>query len=565
MVKERRRNRLLIIAGVVTAGLVTAGPALAGNGPEPPPLPQPPAAAPVGTVAIPVVPPVIEPPVVVTHIEDGNIDVSVEVLGSDADAEPGDSLEEAVVSPESAPSITETTTEDEAEGSEETSAAAPGATNINVSVRVLSPGQDKGVTQTNSGEGDGAVRTGADPTSAKPVSAPVSEAPARDAEDSSKYHEGNSQYQSDDMGAEQAWNWVWYLSVDCMGNATSSSTESGSPSSLDWAWEWNWEWGCPDHAEDPATAAETADSHSSSGSNARNGPSKVSAQTTDTSSTAPAEPWNWTWNFDFCGQATTYATSAGTGTPLTWTWLWNWTWSCAAEALVATVPPSPAIDPQRPATGTAPTEPEPGSGRPDFPAYSLPGYHLPGASFAASSADWGRTVSLPFLPETPVEVGIEVVIPPVVLPPQTAPVLTVDVVTAPTITFAPTPPPAVPHRLPPLSSPRSYAPDPTGRRFVPAVDRAPRARPASRSRTHAARPHPAGDRRDPLAPLEGLRQHPAIGSSSASGPAASALLFGVAALSGFIVLVAPRVGRRIRVARELRPRSRDKSPLDHPG
>jgi hypothetical protein len=49
------------------------------------------------------------------------------------------------------------------------------------------------------------------------------------------------------------------------------------------------------------------------------------------------------------------------------------------------------------------------------------------------------------------------------------------------------------------------------------------------------------------------------------GGASSLLLFGVAALTGFLVLAAPGLGRRLRLARYPRPRSRNGSSIDRPG
>jgi hypothetical protein len=69
-------------------------------------------------------------------------------------------------------------------------------------------------------------------------------------------------------------------------------------------------------------------------------------------------------------------------------------------------------------------------------------------------------------------------------------------------------------------------------------------------------------------PLYGLERTLSAGGSSTptgGGSVPSPLLFGFATPIGFIVLAAPGLGRRIRLARHPSPRSRFHSPLDRPG
>jgi hypothetical protein len=558
----RRRRRPLVFVATAMVGLAFAGPAVAEDGP--PEIPTDPPAVPEPS-ALPAVPVLDELPVVVTEIEGGNVDVSIRVLSPGADETAPEETADAVVSPGEEPSITETIETPDAHAAD----GATGAANTNVSVRVLSPGDNKGATQTNHGDGEGAVRAGVDPKPSTTGSAPVSDAPADTSVDSDQYQDNNSQYQSDEETAPDAWNWLWVLNVDCGGNATSTSTQSGDPASLEWSWEWAWEWGCADTSGTQANAqpkpgsAATAGPGTTAGSTAPNTAGSPQAKPGTTSSAASGEPWSWTWAFDFCGETTTISTSAGTGTPLNWTWDWTWTWSCATPA----APPSPPAIEASPPFATSPPTPsdEASAEENDAPVYTPDLSFLPVITFPDPGVS-SAALALPLAPELPAEVEISVVIPPVVLP-------TTEVVGIPTFTVelglpavgSPASPFGTPRRSARRARPPAAIADLPGRapaRITATVDHARQARPATRSRAHGARDPRA---RDPLAPLGFPRPRTAAGSSSASGAASSSVLFGVAALIGFIILAAPRAGRRIRVARVLRPRSHDEGPIDHPG
>ena len=92
--RVRRRNRSLIFLATAIAGLAFTGPALADDGPEPPALPEMPEPA-----ALPAVPTLDELPVVVTEIDGGNVDVSIEVFSSGADETAAEEVADSVVSP----------------------------------------------------------------------------------------------------------------------------------------------------------------------------------------------------------------------------------------------------------------------------------------------------------------------------------------------------------------------------------------------------------------------------------------------------------------------------------
>jgi hypothetical protein len=82
---------------------------------------------------------------------------------------------------------------------------------------------------------------------------------------------------------------------------------------------------------------------------------------------------------------------------------------------------------------------------------------------------------------------------------------------------------------------------------------------------HSARPAPPRRARGSLSLFGEPRTSQAAGQGTSSGLVPSAPVVAVAALTGFFLLVAPRVGRRIRVARELSPRGTYRSSIDHPG
>jgi hypothetical protein len=536
-------------------GLAFAGPAVAEDGPPeappaPPAIPEP--------SALPAVPVLDELPVVVTMIEGRNVDVSVSVFSPGAEESAPEEIADPLVSPDEEPSITETTEAPEADAA---AAPTPEAANTNVSVRVLSPGDSKGATQTNHGDGEGAVRAGADPKSSTTGSAPVSGATVDSSDDSDQYQDDNSQYQSDDKSNPEAWNWLWVLNVDCGGTATSTSTQSGDPASLEWSWEWTWEWGCADTVESQANSPPKPGSATSAGPGttaSSAAPSTVGsppAKPGTTSSSASGEPWSWIWTFDFCGETRTTSTSAGAGTPLTWTWDWAWTWSCAAPVAV---PALPAIDASPPfASSPATPDAEERNVQVHLPDLSAPviTFADPGAATPA--------LALPPTPELPAEVEILVVIPPVVLP--TAVIAGIPIELGFPVAASPASPFEAPRRSARLARTPTAIANPPGRtssRIATTVDDAMHAGPPARSRAHAERDQKA---RDPLAPLNFPRPRTASGSSSASGVASSSVLLGVAALISFVILAAPRAGRRIRAARVLRPRSHEEGPIDHPG
>jgi hypothetical protein len=358
---------------------------------------------------------------------------------------------------------------------------------------------------------------------------------------------------------------VWVLSLDCAGNASSTSTESGYPESLVWSWEWVWEWAC--------SGTEANESNAESG--ARASPPAEAGQPPQASSAgydeAVAEPWVWTWTFTFCGETRTISTLGGTGTPLTWTWDWRWTWTCPTAAAPDVQPP-PAIDASPPLV-TAPPAGDDGGESPgeaqralqladDSPTTSVSTVWFPSVSLGLGL---GPSVEVDIATLLPTTLEVEVAIPLVVLPATTAlplpspaiPFPAADVAAEPTTTSpAASPTHATIDPQPtPTASPR-YEAQPSH-----AQPRAHHARPAKHTRTRA---EPSKrDQQQP--PLERRQSRQALGSSSAGGIVPSALLFGFAALTGFIVLAAPGLGRRIRVARALRPRSLDRPPIDHPG
>ena len=540
---RRRRRALLLFAATVVAGLGTAGPALATELPAPPPMPEIAVAVPEppeSPLPMPAMPDLDLEPVVVTQVDAENVDVSVRVLSPGEDAPVTQEGAAGVISEALEPDITAPV--DPAAPVANEDATRAGGTNTNVSIRVLSPGDRGDVTQIAGqdavGKGEEVVEAGPDSALPQPDPAPASTAPPDEGSDSSQYQPDNSRYQSGSTSDGDSWNWLWVLSLDCSGNASSTSTESGRQKSLVWSWEWVWEWGCPG----------TEPTESSAEPGARGSPPEETEQPVAESVTsAPnpeaaggTEPWVWSWTFTFCGETRTISTSGGTGTPLTWTWDWTWTWT-SPTAAAPDVQPPPAIDMSPPLV----TAPQATSDAGNSPADPQPN---------PQAADGATSMVLPtvWFPA----------IPPVVLPAWTAPSLPSAAIAFPAVDVA-----AEPTMLP---AGRTIAPRARPSLVQPAEAQAPASN--ARPRAHHARPveqtraqgrRVKGDRQQ--LPLERRQSRQALGSSSAGGVVPSALLFGFAALTGFIVFAAPGLGRRLRAPRKLRPPSPDPSPIEHPG
>jgi hypothetical protein len=523
------------------------------------------------SIPMPAMPDLDLEPVVETQVDAGNVDVSVRVLSPGEDAPVTQEGAAGAVSEVHEPDITATTAPSDHASDEDATPA--GGTNTNVSIRVLSPGDRGEVTQsaggTNGGSGEEVVEAGPDSALPQPDPAPASTAPSDEVSDLSQYQPDNSRYQSGSTSAEDSWQWLWVLSLDCSGNASSTSTESGRQESLVWSWEWVWEWGCPD--TDTSGSSAEAEARASP-PEAAGQPGAESATGSPGSEPAGTEPWVWSWTFTFCSETRTISTSGGAGTPLTWTWDWTWTWTCPT-AVAPDVQPPPTID-ASPPLGTVPPAASSAAGpegdaqlapqaADGAAAVVLPTVWFPAFPFgiAAGAPIQAAVPSLPI--SIDVEIGLEVAIPPVVLPDSTAPSRPSAAIPFPAVDVA-----AEPTTLP--ASGRTTISSARPSPIQPAEAHAPSSH--SQPRAHHARPveqtraqgRPAKRDRQQL-PLEPRQSRQAVGSSSAGGIFPSALLFGFAALTGFIVLAAPGLGRRIRATRKLRPPSPDPSPIEHPG
>ena len=127
-----------------------------------------------------------------------------------------------------------------------------------------------------------------------------------------QYHDEDSRYQSDSEFASDPWHWVWYLSRDCDGNVTSTSSETGSQAAPDWAWEWEWEWECnsparPPPLEPPEGVVDREPAPPVAAPSTSDGGDEGVVPAGDAPSVVPdgeGEPWRWTWTFTFCGQTT---------------------------------------------------------------------------------------------------------------------------------------------------------------------------------------------------------------------------------------------------------------------
>jgi hypothetical protein len=599
----------VVLAALVGGALATAAPGFAADEPLVPEIPSPPELPTVAPSVAPIdstLPPApesdpststqAEPPITVTVDADaGNIDVSVRVLspGEDASAavEPpvvsGSEGADTTADPARMTALPAGSTGDHTEGS-----------NTNVTVRVLSPGDNGLVDQSTSPE-DGthadapAQSSTAEDSGGMETPAPTAAGGALDAaenpsgspNDGGQYQGQDSRYQSGAQFVDDAWSWIWYLSLDCDGNATSSSVETGHQSSRDWTWEWTWEWACgsPPHPPPIDSLGPSADDELTHAAPEGSDSTPTSTATADgaASGTAGAqEPWLWTWAFTFCGETVTATLPIDPQADLEWVWEWLWTWTCQA---------APATDPSE-TPGDAPTgnlSPAPATGVPSESSGSAPG--------GGTTADerppqvllpWITPVELPewvisLLPPDLASATIPRV--PAIEPMTSAGPFTMmgDVLSISLPSAAPGAPVAaadapVPFRATVISQQppqrRGSTSAVTSQWPVAPVSSLPRrAEPPVEPR--AAKAPPRATRRstarsggNPLVLWPPLRPFQAAGGPGASSsfvPSVSVL--GTAALVALFVLAAPGFGRRIRVARELRPRGTYGSSIDHPG
>lgn len=599
----RRMRRLGVLTTSVLAGLSFAHPALASDDIEPvvPLLPPE-----VVSGTIPALDPtqaqLEDPPAVVTvtQTETGSLNVSVRVLSPGTDGpvtqeDPASSLVSDVLAPDI------TGDSDTAAPGAATGSPEPASASTNVSVRVLSLGDNGAVNQSNAAavpEAGGIQRSGPSSTSssdhppaATPVAASGGDESTSPEINSEQYHDSLLQYQSPAQSSNYSWTWLWKLTLDCAGNTTSSSTAIGSEASLNWAWNWMWDWGCD--TTDASDASSTGSSADAPSSEATVSPPQGDASTmapTGTTAEPPSAPapvqselssgiWVWTWAFTHCGRTTSLSSTTSSQTPLTWTWDWIWSWTCPTAGGVSTDSSPPASD-AAPLTGPSP-----------FPA-ALP---EPNAQISAPRAVAPDLPLLPLLlPLTPlplppvaeptellvppVETTIEVTLPELVIPLQevSIPLPTFAANVEPVVVVAVPAPAARAGNQPPRGHPTKPALD-TGSVPVPqpttepawrqppghSSDSRTRTRPTIEARPQSAPPRAPRDRSSPFDLPSPLQAVGSAGASSGVGP--SGLLVLVAALTGHFVFAAPALGRRIRIARGLSPRSRHRSPIDDPG
>ena len=634
-VLNRGRMRLVgMLAAGTILGLGTAGPALASDDvpPEPPQLVLPaavspdvtpePIAFPTAPAAVPEPPPppapdppqLVERPIAVAVTQDdaGNVNASIRVLSPGTD-EPIPPTREpsGAVSDVSQPDITtasdplpasasgrsDTSPGSDLEASSGAGSTTPDGRNTNVSVRVLSPGDNGPVSQsTRQTATAGNPEQGTEPGSPSDSTAATNTA----ASDSGQYQHNDSQYQSESQSIYQSWHWVWSFDIDCAGNANSSSAETGSPGSLVWVWDWTWNWTCVNsETADPRAVFDAVDSSLLGGSKASSsdpsqpdGPRSItSSQPAEPGSAPPAarsepasEPWTWIWSFTFCGETTSIALQSPSATALDWTWAWTWNWTCDGQDGAPTaggVGPLPDVDtaPLASPTPDTPTVPDPLAAPSSFVQHAQDPLQPPPPLPSMPAPPAWPALPDPTSAIVPA-VGPEDGMPILVAPPAPSRVLSVPssvfvVVraggspdTAPSSTRA-APGSTVAHTSPADAAVGSVAPVPQPGVRAPRLQQPalatpvrPQASKPAEPRVRRASPRPA---HRPLAPIRPPLAPEVASSGTSGGLVPSAPVSVVAALVGFFMLAAPPLGQRIRVARELRPRSGHRSPIDDPG
>ena len=571
---------------VTASGLVFAAPTLAAD--DLVPVPQVPAipevdageaVVPGADSAMPAVapPPEIttpDPPITISvEAEDGNVDVSVRVLSpveDEAEAQKGP--ETAVVSGSDEPDITPDVPSPQPSSDAGADTPATGS-NVNVSVRVLSPGVDDPAQQGSPTDDLLAVLETGDPEveEDQPIPPDSGEIPPKastgievdavqPSETDQQYHDENSRYQSDSQFEEPTWYWLWFLSMDCDGNTASSSTETGHPSALDWVWAWDWEWACNSPPRPPPLEPLAAgnDTESTSSSTGSTGGSSTQPASVDGDGAA-GEPWLWTWTFTFCGQTTSATIPLYVQTQLQWDWDWTWDWTC--EETAPDAPPSRSTGtpapPDAPSSETFPGVDQ-GSSAP-IPT-AVANVHVP--VWLISLLPVSELAALP-----PLSVVLELEVPSLLLPDLVSGQsegLVGGFATTDAIVISP-----YPHARERAGAARASA----MRTRLSAVEpwlaeggtttRA-NAHAAQANKSHSVAPR---SKRTPLSPLRAPRPFQSAGGAagSASSVVPGGSSSGTAALTSFLAFFAPGLGRRIRATRELSPRGTYGSSIDRPG
>jgi hypothetical protein len=353
--------------------------------------------------------------------------------------------------------------------------------------------------------------------------APDSGTAQRDEQDASQYHDDDFRYQDASISDSNFWIWDWYLELDCDGVVSSITSEIGNSSSSDWKWNWTWNWTC---GLDGGSEA-AAEAFRAAGIPEGRADGSSESEPEDVSQVSDAA-WEWAWTFSFCGYETTISTRTNVDPTLHWAWNWTWAWACTAQP-----PLSSAGEDGAPETGGMDTaEALPwidelvGLEEEMDGIFDLEAPHTVLAGIATAFAgDAAPRMPLGGEGTHPASTG------------RAAPG----------------------HRPRAALTPLPMAPTPTFER--PAVDRSS----SENARPQAPRrPHAAQRTRVPSPPLDAPPRR-AASTPSPGGSASSGTGGGIAALTGFVTLAAPGLGRLIREKRELSPRDPVRARLERPG
>ncbi len=501
--------------------------------------------------------------------------------------------------------------------------------NVNVSVRIESPGDNGPLDQSNGQVAAGAETdaTSADPAAPDAGGTPAELDPGA-ASDTTQYHGDNSQYHSDDDITGASWNLVWVLTLDCGDIATSNLEETGDETAANWVWDWSWNWTCGDAAADSGSAGDSGSrsptpSAPTGASDTASETSSAGEQTTapPTAGDASGAGWSWAWTFSICGTQASFGAPPPSAAPETWIWDWTWNWTCSDSGDAEDTTNAPSGD--LPTVPTSSEDPSGVSSRAAPPvSASAPGVDVSNVSQSSSvsmnengteqsvvsvlfgGVSFGsptspvppapaesRAPSTPIVPSLvpPIGVAIHVTVPGVLVSPgpqvTIPPDLSSLVGIVPGLVAGSVPPPAASSEGQPAKG-AELAPDAAPRNAAGArADRYPSTaatgttQPAAAGQSRAT-DHEHGERAGkshagsglrtaswPRLPLDPPGAPLPVGSSISwtGGSTPSVGVVGVATLVGFLVLAAPGLGRRIRLARELSPHSRDRSRIDRPG
>jgi hypothetical protein len=329
--------------------------------------------------------------VIAQQAQPANVNVSVRV---DSPGENGSVTQVNSAGGTSAAGVDGASAADAASASATGAQAAPA--NVNVSVRVGSSGNDGAVTQTNTT--GGAAAAGTSSSTAGGATSPAAAASDQGASTPAATASNDPAPPAKDTPASASHDEPAASASGSSASAPGVTVSDKGASVLDVVST------TQDAARTPASSASNSGASTPAASASSAGASTPAANASSDGASAAGIPDNWTWVWNWSGACT----AAPTGAPRSgWTWVWNWTCDDGGQPGPASPPGSGQQDPQdgTPATvldtPAAPADASPvAMGGPSLgTATAQRGgrdrSHGPGASGAAASQVLGATAGAP--------------------------------------------------------------------------------------------------------------------------------------------------------------------------